>query len=391
MTAPGVLIGVLAAPERAWVLDDGGVRLPDGDTLRWAVVAEDRVHHPATEPTRRQRCVDGTPVVETAVRAPGGDVVVTAYAVTDAGGSLVLDVSNRSGTSVAFACSRADVTAARPLLEPPAGGELPSSWRTLPLAHGSSLRVALPFTAERLDPDTLVTVPSVEQVVRGWTLQAGVGFRADLPDPVLLERLVRARGQAALAPLPDPVADPVTFLLLAGQRAGRKALGGLLPDEVADAASGLARAHRKAKETPWSVAAALLAAARTLDALAEDVAAGDALALAAGLPSPAPADDAPPDDDRWFDPWLARRLAVSDASTISVLPYFPREWLGANLSAYEVPTIAGPMGFAVRWHGERPALLWDGPHGAVVRCPGLDPAWSASVPSGEALLAAPPA
>jgi hypothetical protein len=57
----------------------------------------------------------------------------------------------------------------------------------------------------------------------------------------------------------------------------------------------------------------------------------------------------------------------------------------------------------VRWHGERPAVLWDvEPHnndrladlvaGQVpfrLSVPGLDPAWSTSERRGEALLAAP--
>jgi hypothetical protein len=36
-------------------------------------------------------------------------------------------------------------------------------------------------------------------------------------------------------------------------------------------------------------------------------------------------------------------------------------------------------------------LLWDVPPGTTVRAPGLDPAWSAREPVGEALLAEPPA
>lgn len=388
--SPGVLVGVLAAPERAVVRPDGGIDLPDGDTLRWAVVSEERVHRPGQEPTLRQRCISGTPVVETLVRAHGGDVAVTAYAVTDAGGTLVLDITNRSTHSVAFACSRADVAAARPMLEPPAGGELAASWRTVPLAHGSSVRLALPLSGGRLDGNALLAVATADQVVRGWTVQTAVGFRADLPDTELMERLVRARAQTALAPLPAAADDPVTYLLLAGQRATRQTLSGLFADDVADAASTLARAQRKATVTPWPVASALLAAERVLDALGEEVAAGDVATLAARLPNPAPADDAPPADDRWFDPWLARRLARADGGVVQLLPSFPSSWLGANLSAYEVPTLAGPVGFAVRWHGERPALLWDGPHGAPLRCPGLDPTWTATAPSGEALLGVPP-
>ena len=45
---------------------------------------------------------------------------------------------------------------------------------------------------------------------------------------------------------------------------------------------------------------------------------------------------------------------------------------------------------ALRWHGPRPAVLWeiDGP-GVVLRCSGLDPSWSAATARGEALLVEP--
>ncbi len=54
----------------------------------------------------------------------------------------------------------------------------------------------------------------------------------------------------------------------------------------------------------------------------------------------------------------------------------------------------GRLSFAVRWHGARPALLWDlaAPEGAgpvLLTCPGLDPTWRSTDPRGEALLAPP--
>jgi len=52
----------------------------------------------------------------------------------------------------------------------------------------------------------------------------------------------------------------------------------------------------------------------------------------------------------------------------------------------------GLASYAVRWHGDRPAVLWDAPAGARVTAPGLDPTWSTDSPKGDALLApvAPP-
>jgi hypothetical protein len=57
---------------------------------------------------------------------------------------------------------------------------------------------------------------------------------------------------------------------------------------------------------------------------------------------------------------------------------------------HDAPTRAGPVSFAVRWHGERPALLWTAPPGVRLRAPGLDPEWASEVASGEALLAGSP-
>ena len=54
-----------------------------------------------------------------------------------------------------------------------------------------------------------------------------------------------------------------------------------------------------------------------------------------------------------------------------------------------MPVTGGTAGFGVRWHGERPALLWDvqtsGP--VEVRAPALDPGWSDDRAQADALLA----
>jgi hypothetical protein len=60
------------------------------------------------------------------------------------------------------------------------------------------------------------------------------------------------------------------------------------------------------------------------------------------------------------------------------------------LTVSDVPLRQGMLSFAVRWHGARPALLWDAPAGTELRAPALDPAWSAHERAGETLLAEPP-
>jgi hypothetical protein len=56
-----------------------------------------------------------------------------------------------------------------------------------------------------------------------------------------------------------------------------------------------------------------------------------------------------------------------------------------------MPTASGTLSYAIRWHGDRPALLWElepWPGSPPVRLTcGLDPGWSTQEPTGEALLA----
>jgi hypothetical protein len=96
---------------------------------------------------------------------------------------------------------------------------------------------------------------------------------------------------------------------------------------------------------------------------------------------------------------LTRRLAVIDRGPVlDLLPAVPDAWLGQPLEVHDLPTGQGRLSFALRWHGERPALLWElQPHevpgltdGALrLRAPGLDATWWSDEPRGEALLADP--
>ena len=387
--SPTTYLGVLAQPWRAGAHADGSLVAPDGGAVRWAIVAEDRVHAPETSPSLRQHCVDGAPVVETALRVPGGDVAVTAYGVADGRGALVVEVDNRAGAAVAFACSRTDAVTARPFTAPPAGSGLADGWGVLALAHGASLRLALPVADVPAQPGIDVSaLPSAAAVVRGWCTQLAGGLHGDLPADID-ERVRRSRAHACLAPYGDPLRAPVESLLRAAQLASIGLAHDVEVESVAAAVERLASSLRRAASTPWDASAAFVGAATALDATGDARARRDLDAVVARLPAADEPPDEPPDDPARYEAWITSRLAVAVGDSVRVLPHFPPAWLGVNVAAYAVPTLAGPVGIAVRWHGERPALLWQVPRGATVTCPGLDPTWSSREPSGEALLGAP--
>ncbi|WP_419854210.1 hypothetical protein [Candidatus Poriferisodalis sp.] len=88
--------------------------------------------------------------------------------------------------------------------------------------------------------------------------------------------------------------------------------------------------------------------------------------------------------------------AGREPARLRLAAYWPATWLGQPVEVHHVPTAIGAVSWAVRWHGERPALLWDvvphdpGGDPPSVTAPGLDPAFTATGWQGEALLAPPP-
>jgi len=76
--------------------------------------------------------------------------------------------------------------------------------------------------------------------------------------------------------------------------------------------------------------------------------------------------------------------------TLDLLPVVPVGWFGQPLDVRGLVTRAGVVSFSLRWHGARPALLWErvgGPRLVVLTCSGLDPSWESTDRQGEALLA----
>lgn len=88
---------------------------------------------------------------------------------------------------------------------------------------------------------------------------------------------------------------------------------------------------------------------------------------------------------------------VAEREVLRFAAHWPAAWLGQSVEVHDVPTRVGTVSWAVRWHGERPALLWDvvphdpGDMAPAVTAPGLDPAFAVTQWSGETLLAPPQA
>ncbi len=403
----GAATGVLGSPWRAVVRPWGDVHPKDGSSpLRWFVAADDRWHHPDREAAVRQRLVDGVPVIETRMRVPRGDVVQTVWSTTVGDvGATVIDVSNESALPVAVALTRTDLITFRPTTSseewPAPGLDLPNRPLVVPIGHRSSARVVLRHDG-RVD-SLPAELPDVESVMRGWSAVVDRGGRLVVPDLLdgvpLGERVTSARCQAIL--LGDHAESAAERLLDLDERVRANV-------EVADPVFVVGRIEemlddmRRGRLDHTTARLAVTAASRLFG---DDERARADLVAAVARVRGCRADDM---CAAWGDVEPVTSLAVSRhvlpalvhdrlarltaRDTVTLLPDgMPNDWLGVSCEAHGIAVgDRHTVSFAVRWHGERPAVLWeiDGPAGFVLRS-GVDPSWSSSDVRGEALWTAP--
>lgn len=377
-----MIVGALGTSGRARVDERGEVQIEgEGWSLDWWIGADDRWRVPAEEAAVRAGALGAAPVSEVRARVPGGDAVQRVYGIGGPGGVVVLEVENasaaafvvafvvRGARSIALDGNRLEVdgraalvlpftpprwSQSRAPLEPAAVGAdqgrfPPRSDHAArihaallyPLSHRNRLRVALVTGPDAPGPVDLALLPTAERVAGGWASHLGRGMQVVLPDHAEQDAVDAARAQVLLDP--DPGAATAAALEDWG-----------FDREAEWAWRGLTWRARRA--------------ARRRDLTGGDGPAGRLLATRAAL-------------------------VCEQERELLLLPAPRSEWLGHDLEAHDVPTRWGTVGYALRWHGERPALLWevrDPDPDLVVRAPALAPGWSSRRPRGDALLDPPP-
>jgi hypothetical protein len=505
-----MIIGTIGSPRRAHVRAGGLIALqagtPDEILIDWWVGADDRWYRPDTEITSRQHLIRNAPIVQTSVRIPSGDAILTSFGAVQGQRELVVcDVENRSKVPFAIAIvlrgpGVRDVSVngavvrvgGYPLLTlprapqrfalVPAGEDLAGVVMSgaatpnlpqvddagrsvevaliLPVTHGTTLRYAALLGASSgvalASTPVLTSLPDVHRAASGWGAHLGRLPVIALPDTQLAAQAA-ANGAALLLAAEPAIAaialDTSTRAALATALAlsGCLAESGALLEHVGDLQlsngsfdgdNALISAHMiRALSTHASLSNDLLFA----DSLASNVAgalefvlkrsaragttqpvavlvdaarfftvADDTRAAAqcrkkwakAGSPWPLPELPLPPlpavglggslvpDDPVRLAAAVigsTRRVGVVDAEgNVDIVPGFVDEWRGAKLDVRNLATPAGRLSFSFRWHGARPAVLWDieEPTGAELRlrCSSIDPAWKGRGPKGEALL-----
>jgi hypothetical protein len=335
-------VGTLAAGTAAAVGTDGTVSMGEigvGWRLRgagdWVVPGRDA-------PARRSR-PGPAPVVHTAVRLGSGDVVERVYAAGNGDrATVVVEVANETseGVAVGFVVDaagsisaddagiRVDGKRVVTCARRPGAIEADGRMVAFPVPHRTRVRIAVTY-ADDVDVD-VAALPETETVVRAWDRILERGMRAELPQPL------QAEVDAARADL----------LLASPSAAACAALEDWGFDEEAMrmwTRLGIRDRRRAKRDRGEGVLAATRAA-----------------------------------------------LVRESRSALDLVPGFRPAWLGRSLAVHDAPLQGGRCSFAIRWHGARPALLWDVPAGYTVRVPTLDPAWSSADPAGETLLAEPP-
>ncbi len=422
----GTTIGILGHPWRATVDHGGNISPWDGSpALKWFIAAEDRWHQPADEIATRQISVGGTPVLETRVRVPQGDVIQRIWVASgrEVGPAVIIEFENDSARAVAIAVSRGDVVAPRAAHDfgsLPGGGsvEPPSEVVLgLPLGHRTRVRIGLPCDGdvartahESIDHGEFMSrFGDWSDVVRGWTSLVESASRFVVPDIVnalpIVDVVTSERCQLALDP-PVDFSDAISArqCLIAWRDLERMGLDAPDLESVVSAVEMVARQMKRRGEVSADVALALTSAAYLLRHIeSEDLATTTearsdliqdllrVLERATGrnersLPQlTAPWVGSP---HRVVDQLENGLIRWSDHGEATLCPDgLSDSRLGANIEVHGVAV--GPehtVSFALRWHGALPAVIWevDGPPGLRLLS-GVDPAWSSTDASGEAL------
>lgn len=410
MTDAVTLVGLRG--DRCGTVDASGVpRLGSYRTsFAWQVAASDRWHDPRSAASIRQRTIDGTPVVETKLAVPGGDIVSRSYAVADQGGALVCEFENRSPAAVVVAVPmRHASTSASGAGTAPQGVEMGGDARAFPLAHSSTVRFAWPVSrprwgrTRRLD---VASLASADAVVRGWVNASEKASRVSFA----AQALTAARCTMLLASAREIdelfANDPVLAVLCVAERVRMGEPAAAWLSEVALAAEAVARSRTAAPLASRALSSralssrALAAAVRVLSLAGEDRGAHDASMLWDSMLRRGLVDTShAPDAAAMISPLAraaAEAAAIEERLVRAVSPDEARVFSdgiasslrGTNFEAHGLP--AGPLhrvSLAVRWHGENAALLWevDGPPGLRLSSGG-DARFATSEPRGEALL-----
>ena len=408
------VLGIRGGGWNAIVNERGSIRFNDGSpVLDWHIAADDRWHDPSTEPSVRQTRRAGVPVVETRLRIPGGDAIQRVYAVADAGGLVVIEITNESTLPIAVAFTRSDVVSSRtPSPRGAQGIELPAGSVVFPVAHGSTLRVAVCAPLNVANETANVDVerlPSFEQLQKGWLKAVEQAGYVIVPEGAVAPLVARLRSDAlilsgheiedwAIGAGGDCANDPVAYILTLQEllRMGEKLTGDPAQIRVdhaarlAQAVETLLKENRKSSILPWDVERALFAAQFVFSRMGENRAADDVAAAQLRMSSAAEPPNVMPTDIRAIA-WVEEKMvAVQRDGSVQIFGRgIPRLWLGANLECHRVSAGAlHTVSFGIRWHGEKPALLWEvsGPAGVKLDAGLCDPTWSSVEPTGETLL-----
>ncbi len=322
--------------------------------------------------------------------------------------------------------------------------ELPAAFSEvallMPVSHATTMRVvvALGPAPVAAAPPVFGALPSPEQVVRGWDGQRRGAAHFDLPDPALASKYRRLLCAALLQfdAKPENTVDQALLARTAAQvgwtdraaamldgledRQGRK---GAFANDLAttalcaDALITADQVHLMpviaaaleyvAKNAPsnsgWGYVLALAATwfPRHGETGAARAAAKAWSALGGPWPMPpwprpavpatsfgalfVPAEAAGLAAD--VESILGRLVVLAADGSADLLSGFEPDWRGGPVEIHGLPVGGGLLSAAVRWHGPRPALLWECTgHVVGLTCRRLDSEWSTTEPRGEVLL-----
>ncbi len=405
------------------------VEIENSSKLPFAVALALRPHTQSAVGRIDDLAVDGT-----SVRVDGTEVMV----LPRSPGRMALSDGSADSAAVVFAGAAEPAAATE--VRCPSG--MAQGALLFPLAHTAVLRVVLPgprgSQAGPIDP---AQVPTAAQVASGWSTQAGQGARIEVPDRRLRDavaastrHLLLGQGTPAVAAALDLVGFPdeaARALLADPARLARTAAPGAALHAVArhweltrdndfaaravEVVAALVPILRRSTDPVDQAlgARALCGVARLLDAAGQPRAARDAERVASAVPAgvrpaaaAALAELLSTAGSTWTWPGIAtghdpdanaalvtlvRNLLVDDAGPgLHLSAAVPETWLGQGWELHDAPTSHGRLSYAVRWHGDRAALLWHlEPHDQpvpVTITTGLDPGWSTADAKGEALL-----